>query len=403
MPPEVFIARQMVIDGQRRILGYELLYRHAAGATRADFGDAAQAGAEVLSNLLTHLGFESVLGENLAFLNVSATILDSELLKLLPPSRVVLEIQGISPLPDLLDQCRALRNRGFRIAFGNVLPSTAGAPLLAVADYVKLDIQALGMTSLQAAVAALRAHPVKIIAEKVETPAQYRQCKALELDGYQGFHFAQPETLSARAINPSLLRVTELLNMIRRNADLPEIEAALKSDVALSVRLLRYINSAGFMQSQPLRSVRHALTALGYRQLYRWLSLLLLTSDEKCRNPALARTALLRGRLTELLGRECLEGHERDNLFIVGLFSLIDAILDIPMSRVLETLSLPEGFSDALLARSGIYGPFLALAEACEGGDGDRISQLATQTGLSARQINEAHLAAMIWAEQVFL
>lgn len=403
MPAEVYIARQMVIDGQRRILGYELLYRHAAGATRADFDNEAQAGAEVLSNLLTHLGFESVLGENLAFLNVSFSILESELLDLLPPSRVVLEILDSAPLPELLSQCRALRARGFRIALNNVLPEGAAAPLLAVADYVKLDIQELDPAALEAAVTALRACPVKIIAHKVETPAQYRRCKALDLDGYQGFHFAHPETLSARAINPSLLRVTELLNMIRRNADLAEIEAALKSDVALSVRLLRYINSAGAMLSQPLRSVRHALTVLGYRQLYRWLSLLLLTSNEKSRNPALARTALLRARLTELLGRERLEGHERDNLFIVGLFSLIDAILDMPMPRAIETLSLPAGFSDALLGRGGIYGPFLALAEACEGSDWERIGQLAGETGLSARQINEAHLGAMAWAEQVFL
>lgn len=403
MPSEVYIARQLVIDDQQRIVGYELLYRNAASATQANFDDEAVAGAEVLSNLLTHLGFEPVLGENLAFLNVSAAMLDSELLDLLPSSRVVLEILDASPDPALLEQCQALRDRGFRIALNNVLPTTAEAPLLAVADYVKLDIQCLDMPALKAATQALRAYPVKIIAQKVETPTEYRNCRTLGLDGFQGFHFAHPETLTARAINPSLLRVTELLNLIRRNADFGEIEKALKHDVALSIRLLRYINSVGSMLSQPIRSVRHALTVLGYRQLYRWLSLLLLTSDEKSRNPALARTALVRGRLTELLGTERLEGHERDNLFIVGLFSLIDVILGIPIAKAIDTLSLPEGISEALLNRGGVYGPFLGLAKACEGGDWKQIDQLAQKAGLSARQINEAHLGAIAWAEQIFL
>lgn len=403
MPSEVYIARQLVIDGQQKILGYELLYRNAACATQADFDDGALAGAEVLSNLLTHLGFDALLGENLAFLNVSASMLECDLLDLLPPSRVVLEILDTGPLPTLQEQCQTLRKMGFQIALNNVLPESPEAPLLAIADYVKLDLQHLGLPGLQAAVQTLRAYPVKIIAQKVETPAEYRHCKALGLDGFQGFHFAHPETLSARAINPSLLRVTELLNMIRRNADFADIDRAFKHDVALSVRLLRYINSVGFMLSQPVRSIRHALTVLGYRQLYRWLSLLLLTSDDKTRNPALARTALVRGRLTELLGKERLEGHERDNLFIVGLFSLIDVILDIPMTKAIETLSLPEGISEALLNGGGIYGPFLDLAEACEGGDWEQINLLAQKTGLTARQINEAHLGALAWAEQVFL
>lgn len=400
---EVYIARQLIIDRKERIVGYELLYRHAADATRAAFDDDLAASTEMLSTLLTHIGIESLLGDGLAFLNVPAAMLDSDFIDLLPPQRVVLEILGAAPRPSLSERCRQLRARGFRIALDNVLASPANAPLLDAADYVKLDIQRLPAAAMSVAVEALRRYPLQLIAEKVETPAEFRRCLALSFDGFQGYHFARPETLAARAINPALVRVIELLNMVRGNAEFDEIEAALKCDVALSVRLLRFINSVGFGLSSQVRSLQHALTLLGYRQLYRWLSLLLLAADDRSTNVALARTALTRGRLTELLGKERLEGYERDNLFIVGLFSLIDAILNLPMDKAIDALSLPDGIREALLHRRGVYGAFLDLAEACEGGDGNRLDVLARHVGLSPQQINEAHLSALRWAEEIAL
>lgn len=403
MQSHVYIARQLIIDREQRIIGYELLYRDAAETTQASFSDAVAAGTEVLSNLLTQMGVEFLLGENLAFINVSSAMLSNELIDLLPPSRVVLEIVGATPETELLDRCRELRSRGFRIALDNVLPTAQNIPLLDVADYAKIDIQRIDAADLRRAVPALRRFPLQLIAEKVETPAEFRSCKALAFDGYQGFHFAHPETLSVRAINPVQARVVELLNMVRGNAEFAIIEAALKRDVGLSVRLLRYINSVGFGLSVQLRSTQQALTLLGYRQLYRWLSLLLLTADGKAPNAALARTALTRGRLTEILGQERLSGHERDNLFIVGLFSLIDAILGVPMSKAIDTLGLPDNIREALLHRTGVYGTFLDLAEACEDGHWQRLDALAQDIGLTARQVNEAHLRALAWAMEVAL
>lgn len=403
MQSNVYIGRQLIIDRQQKIIGYELLYRHSAEATQASFSDDMAAGTEVLSNLLTQMGVEFLLGENLAFINVSPEMLSSELIDLLPPSRVVLEIVGATPEVGLLVRCRELRARGFRIALDNVLPTTLNIPLLEVANYVKLDIQRIDAAVLKRAVPVLRRFPIQLIAEKVETPAEFRNCKALTFDGFQGFHFAHPETLAVRAINPAQARVISLLNMVRQNAEFALIEAALKRDVGLSVRLLRYINSVGFGLSVQLRSTQQALTLLGYRQLYRWLSLLLLTADGKTPNAALSRTALTRGRLTEMLGHERLNGHERDNLFIVGLFSLIDTILGVPMSKAIDTIGLPDNIREALLHRTGVYGTFLDLAEACEDGDWRRLDALAQKIGLTAHQVNESHLSALSWAMEIAL
>lgn len=403
MQSHVYVGRQLIIDREQKIIGYELLYRHAAESTQASFIDAVGAGMEVLSNLLTQMGVEFLLGENLAFINVSPAMLSSELIDLLPPRRVVLEIVGATPEAGLLDRCRELRSKGFRIALDNVLPDERNIPLLEVADYAKLDVQRLDAAGLRRAVQALRRFPVLLIAEKIETSSEFRTCKVLAFDGYQGFHFAHPETVSVRAINPAQARVVELLNMVRRNAEFSVIESALKRDVGLSVRLLRYINSVGFGLSVQLRSTQQALTLLGYRQLYRWLSLLLLTADGKAPNAVLARTALARGRLTEMLGQERLSGHERDNLFIVGLFSLIDAILGVPMSKAIDTLGLPDNIREALLFRKGMYGTYLDLAEACEYGNWRQLDKLAQKIGLTAQQVNEAHLRAIGWAMEVAL
>lgn len=403
MQSNVYIGRQLIIDRDQKIIGYELLYRHSAEATQASFSDDMAAGTEVLSNLLTQMGVEFLLGENLAFINVSPEMLSSELIDLLPPPRVVLEIVGATPEIGLLARCRELRARGFRIALDNILPTAVNVPLLEVADYVKLDIQRIDVAVLKRAIPVLRRFPVQLIAEKVETPAEFRTCKKLDFDGFQGFHFAQPETLSVRTISPAQTRVISLLNMVRQNAEFAVIEAALKRDVGLSVRLLRYINSVGFGLSVQLRSTQQALTLLGYRQLYRWLSLLLLTADGKTPNSALSRTALTRGRLTEILGQERLNGHERDNLFIVGLFSLIDIILGVPMNKAIDTIGLPDNIREALLHRTGVYGTFLDLAEACEDGDWRRLDTLAQKIGLTAHQVNESHLNALAWAMEIAL
>ncbi|MBL8508954.1 MAG: HDOD domain-containing protein, partial [Chitinimonas sp.] len=186
------------------------------------------------------------------------------------------------------------------------------------------------------------------------------------------------------------------------NAEITEIENALKRDVALSFKLLRYINSAGFGLSCEIHSFRHAVTILGYQKLYRWLTLLLVTaSSDAGTPPALMKTAVTRGRLVELLGSHMLDGTDRDNLFIVGVFSLLDVMLDMPMEKILETLLLPDAVSDALLSRTGIYGPFLELAEACEDPEMADVPRLCEHLQLTPEMLNKAHVSALAWVEEL--
>jgi EAL and modified HD-GYP domain-containing signal transduction protein len=400
MEDQAFIGRQPIMDEKQQIIGYELFFRHSADAESAVFEDEFKAYSSVLMNTIGGIDMQWLLGDKLAFINVNEEMLKSEFLELMPPQRTVLEIlRTVTPSSEIVERCENLREQGFKIALDNPHLNPESLPLLACADYIKIDIQALDSTELHKVFNQLHLPSVRMIAEKVETDTQFEDCKKIGFRIFQGFHFARPETFTAKVINASFDSVLNILNTVSQDAEINVIEAGFKKDTALSFKLLRYINSVGFGLSFEIQSINHALTILGRKQLYRWLTLLMVTAGENSTPPALMKTSITRGRLTELLGESYFEKHDRDNLFIVGVFSLLDAILKMPMETVLEKIQLPEAVSEALLTREGIYGPFLKLTEACEDSDDQRILELAELLQFDATKVNECHISALAWVE----
>ncbi|MDR3410277.1 MAG: EAL domain-containing protein [Formivibrio sp.] len=403
MQEHAFIGRQPILNRQQQIIGYELLFRLTGESVTAEFSSDMQAGTNVLVNTISNMGTDWLVGNKLAFINVAESMLESNFLELLQPQRVVLEvIETTKPTPELLARLKDLRAQGFGVALDDFVLTPQTLPFMEFANYVKFDIQQLGIKQVPALAKELRKFPVLQVAEKVETKDEFKQCMDFGFDCFQGFYFAHPETLSAKVINPGYANILNLLNMLRNNAEIRDIENALKRDVALSFKLLRYINSAGFGLSCEIQSFRHAVTILGYQKLYRWLTLLLVTAGaETGAAPALLKTAVTRGRLVELLGGNFLDGQEKDNLFIVGMFSLLDVLLDMPMDKILETLILPDSVCDALLERTGIYGPYLELAEACEDPDMTEVPRLCENLLITADVLNRSHVQALAWVEEI--
>lgn len=400
MQDQAFIGRQPILDEKQQIMGYELLFRHNAAATDAIIEDDIKACSRVLVNTLSDMGAQWLLGDKLAFINVNEEMLHSDLLELLPPQRTVLEVLETVPATDaVVARCQELRAQGFRIALDDHVPTAELAPLLGCADFVKIDIVQTGLEKAAAIHAQLKLLPLKVIAEKVETRQQFDACKKIGFHYFQGYYFAHPETLTAKVINPSYATVLDLLNLVSKDADTKVVEDGFKRDPALSFKLLRYINSVGFGLSCEIQSIRHALSILGTRQLYRWLTLLMVTAGENTTSPALMKTAITRGRLTELLGESYFDKADRDNLFIVGVFSLLDAMLEMPINQVLEKVNLPDPVSEALLTQEGIYGPFLQLAKACEDADRDLVKSLADSLQFDPNRVNDCHIAALAWVE----
>jgi EAL and modified HD-GYP domain-containing signal transduction protein len=406
MSNKAFIARQPIVDAKHQVIAYELLFRHSAEAQSARIEHDVDAGINVVANTLCNMGTEWLLKGKKAFINMEVPMLMSSFSSLLPTENVVIEIlETVQVTDEIIERIKELKAEGYKFALDDFDYRPSNEPLLPLVDFVKLDVLAHSSAELAKQVQRIRLHSGnhKLVAEKVETIDQFNHCKDLGFDYFQGYYFARPETLVERVINPVHGTVLQLMEKVRQGADVKELEALFKKDVALTFKLMRYINSAGFGMSCEVQSIRHAVSILGMQPLYRWLSLLLVTAGSGPTSSVLARTAITRGRLCELLGKLSLPRNDQDNLFIVGVFSLLPAMLEMSMEQVLERVVISETISDALSDRSGLYGPFLAVAEAVEEGNAAKLEDLSLSLMISADQLSEAHLQALAWVEQLGL
>ncbi len=402
MEEQTFIGRQPVMDAKQQIIGYEFFFRHSADAQSAVFEADIKNCANVLQSTIDQMHDEWKLGEKLAFINVNAEMLHSELLELMPPQKTVLEILNHVVINEaMIARCKELKALKYKISLDNPQLSNAPDALAPLADYIKIDFQNVDIATARKLYMHYNSQSVKLVAEKLETVEQFKACQEMGFKCYQGFYFSKPETITAKVINPSFDSVLHILNLVSQDADNDVIEAGFKRDATLSFKLLRYINSVGFGLSCEVQSLNHAFSILGRNQLYRWLTLLMVTAGDNATSPVLMKTSITRGRLTELLGEGYFEKRDRDNLFIVGVFSMLDAILKMPMESVLEKLQLSEAITDALTTREGIYGPFLKLTEACEGANSTEILALAESLQLDASKVNQSHIAALAWTESL--
>lgn len=390
------ISRTPLLDRYQQIVGYEIYMQPIPGMLR-------------LPDLT---GALSILGE------IDTTpLLDTTLI-------LILAGKGQCPVPDALPPhstlsfvldsrvdaiaqpsglLSALHSHGYGVLnLNGHRKDAANLPPSQAPSYVKLDVEDLSVEALHQELQRLRESHRQIIASGVESRQAFQNTFDIGFDIFQGSYFTHPETLAEQNIHASFTHILTLLNQLRQNAEIVEIEQVLKSDAATSYKLLQYVNSAGFSFNQKISSFRQAVTLLGYQKLYRWLTLLLVNvSKEAGAPPALLKTAVIRARLAECIGQrlppDCyLDG---DNLFIVGLFSLLDTLFDMPMARVLETVSLPPNLEAALLTREGGYGEVLKVVEAAEWPNTDELSARVLQLGLTPAQFNQCHIDAISWLE----
>ncbi|WP_291994888.1 HDOD domain-containing protein [Candidatus Accumulibacter sp. ACC003] len=264
--------------------------------------------------------------------------------------------------------------------------------------FIGLDARQFTLGQLKLLAARTKAYGMGV-AFNIANGEDFRACLDAGVTAAAGWFFTKPTKLPAKTLNPAQNNIVRVLNLVRRNADVKEIEAALKHDVAMSYKLLRYINSAGFGLSCEIQSFRHAVSMLGYDKLNRWLSLLLATASKDPMAPALIYTALVRARLMELLAIGLVDPSEYDNLFITGAFSLLDTLLGVGMEQALDAMRLPDPICDALLGNGGRYQPFLELALASESAAAEGVTEQASMLGLTADQFNRAQLQALSFAE----
>ena len=396
------IARQAIMNGQHSVVGYELFNRSRAHAEHTAASDVL-----LVFTALSHAGTEELIGKMLIFVNCTHESLSGGHLELVNPDKVVLEIPPLGHAAMEEVQARlpilaALRERGFRLAFNHQVLQSTYVFWLSLADYIKLDVSLLAHDKLAVLVKYAGRHSqARLIAEKIETAQQYGMMTALGVKLFQGYWFARPTLVQTRLLNPSQASVVQLLNLLRSQASTEAIEEILKKDAGLAFNLMRLINSASLGLSGEVTSLRQAVLLLGLKKLFRWAALLLTAARNGGTPPAVGQTAVVRGRLMELLAREFMSPEEADQAFVVGVFSMLDQMLAMPLESAVGLLNLPDPLPAALLQRSHVLGQLLALAEACENGDDHGFDQAAQALPLSSQQINWAHLQALAWADQI--
>lgn len=407
--PSSVVCREAVLNKERRVAGYSFtLSRNINQRVRASSAIVQRLYDEVLLRNILYMDIKRLLGHRLAFIPVLPSSLWHPLLEQLPREGVVLVVNALEQLANaseiFLAQLGTLKAAGFRIALQGNIDLPGLQPFIEQADFVFVDIGNTDLPTITTQIDAVSklAFDKALVATNIRTLDEFRVCAKLPFLYFQGAFVTSREEWVAPRMDAGRIRILDLLNRIRKDAESSELAQIFKQDPALSFKILRYINSAGSGLTRKVDSIDQALLMLGRQNLYRWLTLLLFTSGSSdTLDWALLENALVRARLAELSAGDALTAKERDELFVAGIFSLLDILLQLPMAQVLQQISLPPLAEEALLHKRGKYAPYLELAIACEEFDQERISDLAAQLGLELAHVNAYHADALIWAEQL--
>jgi EAL and modified HD-GYP domain-containing signal transduction protein len=397
-----YVARQPIMDLLGRVYAYELLFRN--GHEQSFSGDCNLASRIMLDNTMV-FGLEKLTGGLTAFVNCTEEVLTSDLVAVLPPSLFVLEVlETVEPTPEVIEACRKLKAHGFRLALDDFIWKPEFEPLIKLADYIKVDFTLSGPKERRELISRLKGSSrlngasVTLLAEKVETQEEFRQAREEGFTLIQGYYFCRPELIENRQIPSNRLSQIEILRMLREESmDLRELAGLVKRDASLTYRLLRLINSPAMGIRQRVNSVLDALVVVG-EDAFRRIATLAITSELNANQPVeLLRMAFVRGRFCELAAARC--GLDATEQYLLGLLSLLPAMLQLPMERLAPELPLRESIRQALNGEPNPEGSLLEWVREYERGNWDSCDAVAQTHGLKQEDLVRAYGSAIEWAE----
>ena len=359
-----------------------------------------EATSKLLSNTFWTIGFEQLSGGHRVFINFTTDLLRRRVPAMFPNHQLVVEIlEDVAPHPDVVAACRHLAAQGYTLALDDFFYKTELKPLIHLANIIKIDFRAASPESSRQLIEVLTPRGVAFLAEKVETVEEFQQACDLGYRYFQGYFFARPEVLQSRDIAPSKLNLMMIMAEVNRDdIAMDKVARQVLGDVSISYKLLRYINSAYFRRVQEISSIRQALALLGEREVRRFVSLVAAADLADGKPSELIRTAIVRARFCELLGNMTAGRSEGAELFILGLFSLIDAMLDQSMDHIVAPLPLAEPVKQALTADAGDLATYLRLVKAYERMDAGNIATCCRDLKIDEARLPSLYFDALGWA-----
>ena len=400
---KTFLARQPIFDRDRNVDGYELLFRDGIhDAYRNENGDNAT--SSVLANSFLLIGLDTITGGKRAFINFTPKLIKEEVPRIFPMDLLGIEFSASSTDRSYLEACRNLRDKGYLMVLDDFQASEGADLFIDLADIVKIDVLKGDFAEKKEFAEKRGAGRIKYAAKKVETEKEFELAKRLNFDFFQGFFFMEPVIVSGTDIPGYKLSRLRILSEINKaEVNFHALGELIRCDIALSYKLLRLINSAYFGLREKVKSIHHALVLLGLWEARRWISVLTLSGLAEEKPPELVTTSLLRARFCELLAPTVGLVDHRFNLFLMGMCSALDAIMDRPMEEIITDLPISEMVKTALLGEKNQYRRILDLVLAYEKADWEELNLFAEDLSMNETTAMESYIEAVGWIKHVLL
>lgn len=400
----MFVARQPIFDPNRKVWAYELLFRADANATRCEGIEASSATRQVISNGMLSIGWDKLLRGKHACINFGRDMLMQDIYSSLPRQQTVIELtEDIEPDADVVEAVRAIRAQGYRIALDDFQPGPRMAPLIDLASMIKVEMST-PKPQQEVMLREFHSRGIHMLSEKVETDADYRWALRAGYDYFQGHFFARPAVMQGTQIPAVKIHCLRLIQEAHRpELDFNRLSTLISQDVSFSYKLLRYANSARFGRQSKINSIRRALVVLGEYGIRKWIAIAALHTIANDKPGELITQSLVRGRFCELLAVASGQGVE-DQAFLVGLFSMLDALLDRPLGDVIQDLGLAPSLDAVLRGKASednVLNRIYTMVCQYELADWDAVERLAGHLGIPSVLVGDAYREALPWADEM--
>ncbi len=397
---ETFFARQPIFDLNQSVYGYELLFRSGLDNV-LKHPDPDHATSRVITNSFFLPGIQPIAGGKRAFINITRDILLDELVFLLPKERVVVEIlEDVVPDPAVVNACKKLKRAGYLLALDDFVYEESFIPLIRLSDFIKVDFLATEKEARGSLVQQFTPWGVRFVAEKVETREMFQEAKEMGYTFCQGYFFSKPEIISGRDIQGFKLHYMKLLQEVHRpELDFGGLSEIIKREMSLSFKLLRYINSA-FFGLKKISSLKQALVLLGEKEIRKWITLVALATLGEDKPDEIVIQSIIRARFSELLSPDMGLLHRSEDLFLMGMFSMIDALLDRPLQEILEEIPIAEEIKRALLGEGNCLGEVYQFVVSYERGEWEKVSELSLRLRIDQQKASRLFMEAVEWSSR---
>lgn len=397
---DVFVARQPIFDRKKNVAAYELLFRSGLANSYDSTMDGDRSTSHVITNSLLIIGLDNLTSGKKAFVNFTKNLLLQGVPAILPKNAIAVEIlETVEPDPEVIRACRELKAAGYQIVLDDFVFHERYRPFIELADIIKVDFLATDTTQREKLLEACANSAVQFLAEKVETPQAFQEALDAGYNLFQGYFFSKPNVVAGRDIPGSKVNYLRILHEVNRpDVEFERLEEIIKRDVSLSYKLLRFINSAFFQFSVKVESIKHALILLGTKEIKKWVSVVALSSMGFDKPQELLTLSLIRARFCELLGTRVGLQKKASDLFMTGLFSLIDALIDRPMPAVLSELPIADDIKQALLGINNILRDVFNLVVSYERAEWIKTAAYAKKLHANEKELPELFLESVNWA-----